>query len=143
MEMIKNLFNRNYVSLFLGQLSTHLGDAIVQVLLIMWIMNNFEKPGSMIAWVLFCFVFPSLIISPIAGILVDRFSRKKIMIMSALYRGLVLVAGLVMFLFGKTVLSSTSIPVIAVVLSILIGAGTAFSILQKWLLFLMLSNRSY
>ena len=93
----------------------------------MWIMNSFEEPGSMIAWVLFCFVSPSLIISPIAGILVDRFSRKSIMIFSALYRALVLfvVLGLYIFL-SKNAIAAFSIPLVAIVLSSLIGIGTAF-----------------
>ena len=76
MQMIKDLFNKNYIGLFFGQLATHIGDAIVQILLIAGVMNNVTKPGSLIAIILFCLVFPSLIISPIAGSIVDRFSRK-------------------------------------------------------------------
>lgn len=127
MEIIKDLFNKNFLGLFLGQLSTHIGDAIIQVLLIAGIMSNVEKPGSMIAVVLFCLVFPSLIVSPIAGSIVDRFSRKKIMILSALYRFSVLALTLLfyIFLFNKDTLPSV-ICVAGSVLSLLIGVGTAF-----------------
>ena len=127
MEGIKDLFNRNYIGLFLGQLATHVGDAIIQILLIAGVMNNVEKPGSLIAIILFCLVFPSLIVSPIAGSIVDRFSRKKIMILSALYRGVVLIGALVFYLFitDKNMLPST-ITAAGVLVSLLIGAGTAF-----------------
>lgn len=127
MEILKCLMNKNYIGLFIGQLATHFGDAIIQILLIAGIMNNVEKPGSLIALILFCLVFPSLIVSPIAGSIVDRFSRKKIMILSALYRGVVLVCTMLfyMFIFDKSALASM-IYVPAVGLSLLIGIGTAF-----------------
>ena len=127
MEMVKELFNKNFIGLFLGQLATHLGDAIIQILLVFGIMNNVEKPGSLIALMLFCFVFPALFISPIAGIIVDRFSRKKVMIYSALYRGVVLAAVFIFytFLYNKALLPSI-IHIVAMGMSLLIGIGTAF-----------------
>lgn len=127
MEMIKDLCNKNYLGLFLGQLAAHFGDAIIQVLLIAGIMSNVEKPGSLIALILFCLVFPSLIISPLAGSIVDRFSRKRIMILSALYRFGILVLTLIfyMFLFDKNTLPAV-ISIGGSALSLLIGIGTAF-----------------
>ena len=127
MGIIKELFNKNYIGLFLGQLATHIGDAIIQILLIAGIISTVEKPGSMIALVLFCLVFPSLIVSPLAGSIVDRFSRKKIMILSALYRGVLLLGALAFYLllFDKNTLPST-IQYIGTGLSLLIGIGTAF-----------------
>ena len=127
MEMIKDLFNKDYIGLFIGQLATHLGDAIIQILLIAGIMNNVDKPGSYIAIILFCLIFPSLIISPIAGSIVDRFSRKKIMTLSALYRGLLLLGTMIFYMlfFDKNALS-TNIVAFGIILSLLIGIGTAF-----------------
>ena len=125
--MLKNLFNKNFVNLFLAQLLAHLSDATIQILLIAAIMSRVEKPGSLIAFISFCFVLPSLIVSPIAGSLVDRFSRKKIMIFSSLYRGLVLTGA---FIFYLLILNGTSINgmvnIFGVILSMLIGIGTAF-----------------
>ena len=78
MEAVKELFNKNYFNLFLAQLSTHLGDAVIQIILMATLLNNVEKPGSLIALMLFAFVFPSLIVSMVAGSIVDRFSRKRL-----------------------------------------------------------------
>ena len=127
METVKNLLNRNYIGLFFGQLATHIGDAIIQILLIASIMSYVDKPGSLIATVLFCLIFPSLIISPIAGSIVDRFSRKNIMIWSALYRGIVLIGALIFYiLLSEKIVLSSVIHISGAVLSLLIGIGTAF-----------------
>lgn len=123
--MIKDLFNKDYIGLFLGQLATHFGDAVVQVLIIAGIMNNFDKPGSLIAMVLFCLVLPSLIISPLAGSIVDRFSRKTIMILSASYRGLLLIGALVLYMMiFKN--AQSMYPFAGAILSLLVGIGAAF-----------------
>lgn len=127
MMVVKELFTKNYLNLFLAQLCTHLGDAIVQIILMAVLINNVEKPGCLIALMLFAFVFPSLIVSMAAGSIVDRFSRKKVMLLASLYRGITLAAALVLmfFVIDKTSIVSM-IKVYGIVLSFLIGIGTAF-----------------
>ncbi|MCD7880008.1 MAG: MFS transporter [Candidatus Gastranaerophilales bacterium] len=121
------LLNKNFVSLFISQLCTHLGDSIIQVILIAAFLSNMEKPGAIIALMLFSFIFPSFVVSIWAGSIVDRISRKRIMILSALYRAVVLVLALLYFIFfaDKSNLVS-SLPVYGIILSLLIGVGTAF-----------------
>ena len=127
MEAVKGLFQKNFINLFIAQLLTHFGDAIIQVLLIAFLISNVEKPGSLIALMLFCFVFPSLIVSPIAGSIVDRFSRRKIMIISSLYRAVILVLSMpVYILLLNRNFSNTTINICGIMLSLLIGTGTAF-----------------
>ena len=123
----KELFNKNFINLFLGQLLTHLGDAAIQIILMAILINSVEKPGSLIAMMLFSFVFPSLIVSAFAGSIVDRFSRKKVMIFSSLYRGAVLILGVLLYsiLLGDASLLPM-VKIFGVVLSLLIGIGTAF-----------------
>lgn len=127
MEAIKELFAKDYLNLFLAQLSTHLGDSIIQIALMSILLNTVEKPGSLIALMLFAFVLPSLIVSMVAGSIVDRFSRKKVMILSALYRGFVLIAslGLYFFIIDKTTFESM-VHIYGIILSLIIGIGTAF-----------------
>jgi len=81
-----NLLNKNFASFFLGQLASHLGDAFIQISTVAIVMAQLDKPGSAIALIFFFFLLPSLIIAPFVGILVDRFSRKRVMIYSVLYR---------------------------------------------------------
>ena len=130
MQKIKSflgpLVNINFDKLFLGQLLTHFGDVIIQIALISWLIYSIEMPGKSIAILLFCFIFPSLFISPIAGSLVDRFSRKKIMIFSALYRFFVVLFGLFMYLKLKDTSSVADIQYFSILIAFLTGIGTAF-----------------
>lgn len=127
MEAVKGLFQKSFVNLFFAQLAAHFGDAIIQILLIAFIMNNVEKPGSMIALMLFCFVFPSLIVSPLAGSIVDRFSRKKIMALSSIYRGIILISALLFYIFAlNKTFNPVAIKSCGMIISFLTGIGTAF-----------------
>ncbi len=121
------LLNKNFVSLFISQLCTHLGDSVIQIILIAAFLSTLEKPGAIIALMLFCFIFPSFLVSIWAGSIVDRTSGKKIMIFSSLYRAVILVLALLyfMFFFDKVNFVS-SLPIYGIILSLLIGIGTAF-----------------
>ena len=120
------LINFNFDKLFLGQLLTHFGDVIIQVALISWLIYTVDMPGSILAILLFAFVFPSLIISPIAGSLVDRFSRKKIMILSALYRMFIVIFGLFAYLKLRDTNTVYYIGLFSIGTAFLTGIGTAF-----------------
>ncbi len=127
MEMIKELGNKNFINLFFGQILSHFGDAMIQIILMFILVNNIEKPGSIIALMLFCFVFPSLIVSMVAGSIVDRFSRKKVMILSSLYRGILLITGILFYwLTANHSIDIGFIKLTGLILSLLIGVGTAF-----------------
>ncbi len=127
METIKELGNKNFLNLFLGQIFSHMGDAMMQIIIMFALVNHLTKPGSVIAMMLFCFVFPSLIVSMIAGSIVDRFSRKKVMILSSLYRGILLCAVVLFYLVTvKCSMTLEMVKVNGLVLSLLIGIGTAF-----------------
>lgn len=117
------MFNKKFISLFVGQLCSHLADAFIQITIVGMIMAQVEKKGAIIAMVLFFFLLPSLIFSPIAGICVDKFSRKKILIFSSLYR-LILVGcfATLLILNMKNIALNMSF---IYIFSFLIGIGTA------------------
>ena len=117
------MFNKKFISLFIGQLCSHFGDAFIQIAIVGMLMAQIEKKGAIIAMVLFFFLLPSLIFSPIAGICVDKFSRKKILFFSTLYR-LILVgcfATLIILNMQNIALNQTFV----YVFSFLIGMGGA------------------
>ncbi|MFX1572700.1 MAG: MFS transporter [Promethearchaeota archaeon] len=74
----KNTF-RSYLFFWSGQLVSILGSLIVQFVIIVWITL---ETGSLLMLSLanFFFMFPTLIIAPIAGVFTDRYNRKKIII---------------------------------------------------------------
>ena len=70
---------KNYILLWSGQLFSILGSLIVQFVLLVWVV---DVTGSMfmVALANFFYLFPILIITPIAGVWADRYDRKLIII---------------------------------------------------------------
>lgn len=121
---IASLFqNKNFLKLWIGQICSYLGDAIVQIALMAWVISLGGHSGSEMAKILFFFVLPSLLLSPLAGVLSDRFSRKTLMVVSNFFRA-VLVFTIPALLFGKSHVNS--IHSIVYAFSFLLGSGSAF-----------------
>jgi DHA3 family macrolide efflux protein-like MFS transporter len=78
-ELADNKTLKNYIYFWSGQLASLLGSSIVQFVIIVWITL---ETGSLIvlSWANFFLMFPILFITPIAGVLSDRYDRKKIII---------------------------------------------------------------
>lgn len=117
--------NRNFLKLWIGQIFSYLGDAIVQIALMAWVINQGGKAGPEMSKILFFFVLPSFLLSPLAGILADRFSRKTLMVVSNFIRaGLVFV--LPAIIFGKLHFQGTELQILIYAFSFLMGTGSAF-----------------
>lgn len=91
----KKLWNKNFFLLWQGQLVSCLGDALYSIALGFWVL---EKTGSSaIMGVLMASIsIPRIIIGPFAGVLVDRFDRKRIIILGDFIRGI----GMLFVAFG-------------------------------------------
>lgn len=118
---MNSCWNKNFISFFIGQLCTHFGDSFLQICTVAIMMEQLDKPGSTIAMILFFFLLPSLIFSPIAGILTDKYSRKNLMIYSTLYRLIITIAFLGYAFFINTPISA----VVTYIYSFLVGIGMA------------------
>jgi len=124
--LIGVLKNKNFLKLWLGEVFTYYGDAVIQIALIAWIMSAMDKVGPQMAMVIFFFMLPSFILSPLAGALSDRFSRKAILAISNVYRA-VLVFGMTYFIQQQSSLTdSSSIIFMSYTFSLLLGIGSAF-----------------
>jgi MFS family permease len=90
---------RPFTVIWFGQLVSMLGTGMTNFALSFWI---FEQTGSATALTIaiFCFVAPSILLSPIAGALVDRFDRKTIMVLSDAAAGVVTIAWLLLVVFA-------------------------------------------
>lgn len=76
-----------FTIVWLGQIISVLASTMSQFGLTIWM---FEQTGSALAlgWMQFYFITPFLIISPIAGVMVDRHNRKLMMMVSDLGAGI-------------------------------------------------------
>ncbi len=87
---------RGFTVIWFGQLLSLLGTGLTNFALSFYL---FEKTGqaTVLTIAIFCFVAPSIILSPLAGALVDRSSRKLAIILTDLAAGIVTVAWLLIY----------------------------------------------
>ena len=87
--MLIVLRQRNFALLWFGQLASTIGDMVLFVALPFYI---YDRTGSALATGAMFIVqtMPSLLLSPLAGVLVDRWNRKRVMVVADLLRALVL-----------------------------------------------------
>ena len=88
---------RSFTVIWFGQLVSMLGTGMTNFALSFYI---FEKTGQATALTIaiFCFVAPSIILSPLAGALVDRWNRKMVIILADLAAGVVTIGWLFILL---------------------------------------------
>lgn len=80
------LRNRDFRFLWIGQWFSELGDRVYYVALVLFV---YRMAGSAfdVGKVLTIAALPSLLLGPMAGVLVDRWNRKKVMIIADVIRG--------------------------------------------------------
>ncbi|RKY35969.1 MAG: hypothetical protein DRP78_04775 [Candidatus Omnitrophota bacterium] len=83
--------NRKFFFLWLGQLISQFGDRLNQMALIALVYNRMGVSAIGLAKVMAFTIIPSFIMSPFAGVFVDRHNRKHIMIITDILRALMVV----------------------------------------------------
>ena len=86
----EKLWSKNFLLLWQGQLVSVFGDAVYALALGFWVM---AKTGStaLMGTLMAASTLPSVLISPFAGVIVDRVDRKKLLITTDVIRGLTVV----------------------------------------------------
>jgi MFS family permease len=106
--------NRNFRRLWLGQVVSQLGDWLDYVALLTLLLE-LTGSGTVVAGMLVARFLPTFFVGPLAGVVVDRFDRKRVMIAADLCRG-VAVLGLLAIESAEQVWISYA--VVAVVVSL-------------------------
>jgi predicted MFS family arabinose efflux permease len=85
------LRNRNFLTLWSGQVFSQLADKVYLVLMIALIANRFQAGGQTISgWVssiMIAFTIPAVLFGSIAGVFVDRWPKKTVLVITNLLRG--------------------------------------------------------
>jgi MFS family permease len=85
------LRNRNFLTLWSGQVFSQLSDKVYLVLMIALIASRFQSEGQSISgWVssiMIAFTIPAILFGSIAGVYVDRWSKKGVLVATNLLRG--------------------------------------------------------
>jgi MFS family permease len=89
--------NRNWRLLWLGQAISLVGDYVFDTIVVLWIATVIarDKPWApaAVGGALVAAAAPALVVGPFAGVFVDRWNRRRIMLVSDICRAL-LIAGL-------------------------------------------------
>jgi MFS family permease len=80
--------NKNLGLLLSGQFVSQVGDKFYLLALSFWVLKTTQSP-TMMGLVLACSLFPSLILGFVTGAFVDRYNRKRIIVITDIIRGLV------------------------------------------------------
>jgi len=96
MKVEKNsLFkNKQYLYLISSQIVSSLGDWLDLLALLALVSINLKASPMEMTYLMLCFTVPMILFSPIAGVLADKYDRKKLMIISDVVRAFV-VSGIV------------------------------------------------
>ncbi|WP_445172842.1 MFS transporter [Microcoleus sp.] len=91
------LRNRPFLALWTGQLLAQVADKIFYVLLIILVKTGGYTPGqnpdnSMLSAVMIAYTVPAIVFGSAAGIVVDRFSKKQMLIACNVIRAVLIVA---------------------------------------------------
>src|SRR5437868_6450479 len=75
------LINRNFALLAIGQAISNMGDFVYSTTLLVWVFVLTHSAGA-ISGVLLAQYAPIFLLGPVAGVFVDRWNRRRTMIVS-------------------------------------------------------------
>ncbi|HEY9881941.1 MAG TPA: MFS transporter [Leptolyngbyaceae cyanobacterium] len=114
------LRNRNFLTLWGGQVFSQMADKVYLVLMIAIIASQFDTPGQTISgWVsgiMIAFTIPAVLFGSLAGVYVDRWAKKPVLVLTNWLRGVL-------------VLMLPALPWIAAKWPTLFGVPTGFLLL--------------
>ncbi len=84
--------NRNFRRLWLGQIISNFGDSLTSLSLLLLVNRLTDGGTAAIATMMIMIALPQISFGLVAGVYVDRLDRKRIMILSDLLRGVLVLA---------------------------------------------------
>jgi len=118
-KYFKILAKRNFFCLWFGQIVSQFGDRLTQIALV-GLVSKVSMSSSHLALIMSMAIIPVFIISPISGVYIDRWSKRKTMYTSDLLRGIFILLIPIFFLKLK------AFAVVYVLLFLSFSAGKFF-----------------
>jgi MFS family permease len=97
--------NKNFCMLWLAQIFSQFADRIIFVVFVTIIAINFDPSGkstSLQSWLYIAFTIPAILLTAIAGVYIDKWNKKIVMITTNVLRGVII---LLLPLFDKTLIN--------------------------------------
>ncbi len=118
-ERFDRHWKKNFFTIWTGQAVSKFSSSVLQFAMI-WYLTDTTESAAVISFAVFLAFFPLAILSPIAGVIIDRYNRKMIMILSDV---LIALVGLGMAIAGYMDFLSTGMILLVLFLR---TVGTAF-----------------
>lgn len=84
------LKNTNFLSLWLGQVFSQLGDRVIFVVFVAVIASAFGTSTSLQSYLYVAFTVPAILLTTIAGVFIDRWNKKYILIITNILRAVLI-----------------------------------------------------
>lgn len=94
--MVQKLFSKNFTLLVFGQVSSLFGNYIIKFALSMYVLD-ITGSATVFAGILSIAIIPTIILSPLGGILADRVNRKHIMVTLDTLSGIFILGAALLF----------------------------------------------
>lgn len=85
--------NRDFCMLWIAQIFSQFADRIIFVVFVTIIALNFDPSGkstSLQSWLYISFTIPAILLTAVAGVFIDKWNKKAIMITTNILRGVVI-----------------------------------------------------
>src|SRR6476646_1744818 len=83
------LRNRNFLYLWMAQIFSQLAQQMINFALVVQVTDLSAASGTAVAGIIICFTVPAILFSAIAGVFVDRQSKKRMLVITNVARGVV------------------------------------------------------
>ncbi len=82
----QKLFNKDFILLFQGQMVSQLGGSLYVVGIIFWLKQS-TSSATLMGLIYMVGMIPGVLLGPLGGTVVDRYSRKKIIVFADIIKG--------------------------------------------------------
>ncbi len=97
---MKKIWNKNYILLLQGQLVSSFGDALYTIALAFFVLK-LTGSSTLIGTIMGIITIPRILLGPVAGVAADRCSKKAIIVLADLIRGIAVTAVAVLAYCGR------------------------------------------
>jgi MFS family permease len=120
-DLFRALRNKNYRLFFYGQSLSLVGTWIQQVAL-SWLIYSITNSPFLLGFVMFAGQLPTFLIAPFAGVLADRYDKRKIIIIT---QAVAMIQAILLAIF---VLTNHIDVTVLIILNIILGIANSFDI---------------